>query len=112
MHQTELQAAIKALQKRECTSENNIGYIAGTKRPTKFPMILDTLFEWLDSHPYDALLWTDLKSNFDDYNETAVLEYLRKEADKAACRAYINKVPKQIDTDMWRSIVRSGVLEL
>lgn len=110
MHQTQLDAAIEALRNRECTSIDNIGYIAGDTKHSKFTNILDTLRMWLTNHPYDALLWTDLNSNFDEYDEATVSNYLRTEADKAECRKYIDKAPKQIDTDMRRTIVNSGVL--
>ncbi len=111
MHQKELSEAIEALQRRECTNTDKVGYIHCGTCHTQFPMILDTLRKWLTRHPHNVLLWTDLESNFDDYNETTVMKYLRSVNNKDACREYINKAPKQIDTDMRRIIVESGFLK-
>lgn len=112
MQQSELYDAIETLRKREGTSETNIGYISGGKHRTQFSMILDPLKAWVKKHQFDALVWTDLKPKFENYSERAVLEYLQKEANKSACREYIFKAPAQIDTEMRKFIVSSGILEL
>jgi len=110
MHQTGLSDAVEVLRKREGTNIRNVGHYSEGRIHTQFPIIKGAIEGWVRNKNFDAVIWTDLKSNFDIYSEENVLEYLNSEADKSACREYIKKAPKQIDTEMRRKIVQSEIL--
>jgi hypothetical protein len=112
MHQTEISTAKETLRKREGINHQNIGYYYEYRIHTRFPEITEAIQEWIKKHRFDALVWTDLKSNFDVYNEEKVFDYLSTEANKEACREYIEKAPEQIETDMRRKIINSGILQI
>lgn len=104
----ELKKAIMALANRERTKEDNIGFFStqdGSSRSEAVPEVLPRIVDWAKLKQLDAVIWTDLTSDFKeetnaDLNEDNVLSYIsdltpeeRTEAENYVCNA-----PEQIDT--------------
>ena len=101
--------AIENLRYREGTSLNNIGFVCLQNKNNychhAHTKILPPIKCWAANKSIDAVIWTDLCSNFKEkrgkeFNEDNVIEYLRSLNDATRCRAkeYICKAPKQIET--------------
>jgi hypothetical protein len=103
--------AIQNLSQREKTSENNIGCVdleePKNNRCQAVAYLQDLVSEWARNNNLDAVIWTDLKSNFHemtrrDFSEDGIIAYLndldnsrRKKAEE-----YIRRAPVQITTKM------------
>ena len=116
----DLDAAIANLRRREGTTERNIGVCsrnAAETRSEKYPAVLPTITRWLGSSGFDAVIWTDLESNFAlgqnrEQFLSAAFEYLDRLADvcKANARDYINRTPQQTQTALRRFLLSKGWL--
>jgi hypothetical protein len=112
----DLDAAIENLRLREGTSARNIGFVepASDRQSDvaleRHPQMVATIAAWAESSGYDAVIWTALASNFDEWGKagepfsvTAAIRYLEtlkaKDGD-ASARAleYIRKAPAEVDT--------------
>ena len=103
-----LNAAIKNLRVREGTIPEKIGFInlvTGKSRCNVIPDIEIEIKNWAKAKGFDAVIWTDLSSNFENktnmiFNEDTVINYLKNlEPSKLEnAKKYIVKAPKQIRT--------------
>lgn len=111
-----LDDAVENLRKREGTIRNNIGICERNRLHNKsnHSAVLPIIDLWLNSSLFDAVLWTDLNSNFvegqnrDQFIESAIT-YLNNLSDvcKANARDYINRAPAQTITAL-RLKLKSG----
>jgi len=108
---TELEEAISDLCKREnMTSRCRIGYVNlvdGSERSEVIPGASGSIREWASQAHVDAVIWTDLGSNFWDKKKTlfsieAAIQHLHDlEAQGArAAREYILNIPEGVNTDL------------
>jgi hypothetical protein len=103
-----LQQAKVNLKKREGTILEDIGFVSIPENRyhcRALPHVLPRIKEWVEKKEFDAVVWTDLKSNFKaktrmDFYEDNVIAYLRglKGDAHRKARTYIQKAPKQIRT--------------
>jgi len=103
-----LQQAIESLRDRECTSIKRIGFVSlqdGCYRCDVLPDILPSIKSWGKEKGFDAVVWTDLCSNFGkktgvEFNEQNVIRYLKglKDDTLYKAREYVEKTPEQIRT--------------
>ncbi len=110
-----LDEAIESLCEREETTQCKIGFISireDKSRCQVVPEILDEIRSWATKKRLDAVIWTDLHSNFEkeikkELNENNVIEYLisLKGEKQQKARKYIEKAPPQIMTRM-RCIIK------
>ncbi|MEM2969955.1 MAG: hypothetical protein QXR63_03350 [Candidatus Bathyarchaeia archaeon] len=112
-----LSEAIENLRTREETTTNNIGFICirNNKRKChethrKIPAIIQ---QWAAKKKLDAVIWTDLCSNFKEktgkeFNEENVIKYLKTLDSEALCKAkeYVSKAPEQIKTQIRNKIMQ------
>lgn len=95
---------------RENTNLDKIGFISikdDRYNCQAAPAILSNIRDWANKRGLDAVIWTDLKSNFmrkteTDFTEENVIVYLcslsREKLENA--ETYIRRAPKQISTKM------------
>lgn len=106
----QLEEAIRNLAKVEGTNEGNIGFIdsrSGQSRCQAFPDAASTILEWAMQHQFDAVIWTDLCSNFEQEvnmaftvdNAQNYLHSLQGEG-AAQARKYIKNAPDEVDTPL------------
>jgi len=105
-----LQQAIDNLAEREETSRNDIGFVSipdNSNRCNVIPRILPRIKSWTEQKGLDAVVWTDLRSNFKartelEFNEDNVVRYLRELKGEALRDAeeYVRKAPEQIETNI------------
>lgn len=104
-----LDEARENLRKREGTDLAKIGYveIATEKRHSQSWDVLVPIEAWAREKNRDAVIWTDLESNFVERRgvestESSVVEYLRRsnatQAQRRAAVEYIRNAPPQIQT--------------
>ena len=111
---TDLERAIENLRKRERTSISHIGFVSipnNRSRCNVVPGILPNVRGWAEEKKLDAVVWTDLPSNFQEktemrFNEDNAVKYLRSLKGDAlrSAEIYIRKAPKQIETRIRRRI--------
>ncbi len=103
-----LDPAIKNLAMREGTPDRNIGFLhRDGSQSTRFPRYVPRLRTWLTTHGLDAVVWTDLPSNFEKetkqrFSNSAALDYLRL-ADppvRATATDYVRIAPAQTRTQL------------
>lgn len=109
--------AIENLRYREETSLRNIGFVCLQNNEKHcwdiHREILPIIECWAVKKSLDAVVWTDLRSNFKEkrekeLNEDNVIEYLRNLKGETLCKAktYICKAPKQIKTKIRNRITQ------
>lgn len=112
-----LSEAIENLRCREETSTNNIGFICIQNNRSHWheahKRILPTIRYWAAKKKFDAVVWTDLCSNFkkktgNELNEDNIIKYLRNLEGETLCKAktYICKAPEQIKTKIRLRIIQ------
>lgn len=109
-----LDKAIENLRQREGTKQCLIGFVSIKENKSRcqvVPEILNEIRDWAANKKLDAVVWTDLPSNFKDerrkeFNWNNVIEYLKNLQDEKQqkAREYIEKAPPQITTRMRRII--------
>jgi hypothetical protein len=109
-----LNEAIKKLRIREKTIQCRIGFILIKENKSRcqvVPEILNEIRDWATKKKLDAVVWTDLLSNFKEerrkeFNGNNVIEYLENLSGEKQqkAREYIEKAPSQIMTRMRRII--------
>lgn len=107
-------SAIQNLAVREKTSTANIGFLdRDNQHRASFAQYLPRLGRWLCLHELDAVIWTDLTSNFETktgkaFSHAAALEHLRHLTgqERQAAMEYIRTAPRQTDTPLRRRIRR------
>ncbi len=104
----DLNQAIENLQDRERTDRRRIGFISipdGSSNCQVVPQVLDRIYQWLEVRELDAVIWTDLPSNFEEeerkeFCEENVIRYLKglKGDELKASEIYVKKAPDQVRT--------------
>lgn len=117
---SELEDAVCDLMIREGASRSNIGVCSTRETETRRcnnEESLPTIREWLKKSEFDAVIWTDLKSNFAekrhvDFSPDAAFNYLNNLSDvcKANARDYINRAPQQTETALRQQLRARGWL--
>ena len=110
----DLSHARENLRERECKYLRDLGCISISENLNScqtVPRILDSIRQWCEEKGLDAVIWTDLASNFlektgMDFNEDNVILYLKNLTGKEQKEAeiYIRKAPKQVKTRIRRKI--------
>lgn len=111
---TDIESAVQDLAVREGTTRDNIGFVCipnSSRRCTMVPTICEGIEQWAKLKELDAVVWTDLPSNFKevthmDLNEENAVKYvfsLPPEVLKLA-RIYVHKASKQIDSNIIRRL--------
>lgn len=104
----DLDQAIENLRDRERTSRKRIGYISipdGSSNCQVVPQVLDRIRQWVEERELDAVIWTDLPSNFEEeelkeFFEDNVISYLKGLTgdELKAAEIYLKKAPDQVRT--------------
>jgi hypothetical protein len=105
-----LSQAVEDLRIRERTSLANIGFIHGDGRARSQDAGSSSMIEaWAAARVFDAVVWTDLQSNFihktgKPFSIAAAVEHIRSisEDGRRAALDYIAKAPHFIDTPFRR----------
>lgn len=112
-----LEDAICDLRSREGTIYSRIGFVDlvnGTSRCNAYPEAEIELRKWASDNKYDAVVWTDLSSNFYEYKEKKIsfsvenaiehIKSLKRNATKSAFK-YIHRAPEEADTP-FRNVIQ------
>lgn len=109
-----LEEAIESIRQREGTRQNRIGFISFKEDKAHcqvVPKILNEVRSWAIKKNLDAVVWTDLPSNFrekteKELNRHNVIEYLRslRSEERKRAREYIEKAPSQVITKIRHKI--------
>lgn len=110
--------AILNLRRREGTTKPNIGFCTRTgQERSQHQQALPPIREWLNASSFDAVIWTDLRSNFlekrhAEFSIDAAFDYLEGLANvcKANARDYINRSPEQTQTALRQNLRSRGWL--
>ena len=104
----DLKQAKNNLCEREGTIMDRIGYISIPDNESDceaVPLVLDSIRQWVEEKALDAVIWTDLPSNFKErtcmkLNEENVITYLKGLTEDRLKKAekYIRRAPRQIKT--------------
>ncbi len=118
--QTELADAICDLRTRESTVVKRIGFVdllSGQQRANVYPPSAELIRIWAGRRGFDAVVWTDLPSNFETEAKKAftvenALLHLKSldEAGTKRAREYIIRAPAEIDTPLRRAITADAWL--
>jgi hypothetical protein len=105
-----LEETINDLTIREKTSSKSIGYINlsnGSKQCNFYPEAYNIISRWAAENNFDAVVWTDLLSNFlqktgSKFGILRARDYLKSLPQHAArkAREYINNAPSEVDTTL------------
>ncbi len=109
-----LEEAEENLADREGTSRRRTGYLSlfnGLYRCDAAPEALESIRSWADSRGFDAVIWTDLPSNFatktkmplNPDNAIIYLRALKKDSYERA-KEYMTKAPEQVSTPVRRHV--------
>jgi hypothetical protein len=112
-----LEDAICDLRVREGTVVRRIGFVNlvdGSERSNIMPEASDVIRKWASTMEFDAVIWTDLPSDFEKkqgkpFTIENAINYLTKELNEVGTsRAYeyISKAPKESDTELRKEIVK------
>lgn len=112
----DLDAAIANLREREGTVPKRIGFISipdGSSNCQAVPQVFGRIHRWVQEKEFDAVIWTDLPSNFEkeehkEFSEDNVIRYLKDlTGDKLnSAETYVRNAPVQV-----RTKIRSRVEE-
>jgi len=115
---TDPEDAASDLQAREGNPRiNNIGLVDLTNGyvRTRWETVSEVIREWAKEHEIDAVIWTDLSSNFQDYTGKLFsvengIEYLDGLSGEVAqkAREYIENAPDEVDTKLRRTLKEKG----
>ncbi len=108
---SEIDEAVLDLALREGCPKKRIGCVVKSNKFDLNNSIQSAIFSWLSINEFDAVIWTDLKSNFLDklgfaFSETDALNYLKYlTLDKQIiAEEYIRKAPLEINTHLRQKI--------
>ena len=113
MNTGDLGEAIENLREREVPKARNARYIGFVKinnegyRCNVIPDITSEIKEWVKRKNIDAVIWTDLPSNFkQEFTDNNVIKYLENLPPEAKEKAkeYIKRTPLQVQTRMRKVI--------
>jgi hypothetical protein len=108
---TDIETAVRDLKKRERTPDiNRIGYVCipnSSRRCNVIPTVWQRIELWAKRKGLDAVVWTDLPSNFKektglDFSEENAVAYLSNLSGKALAQAenYVRMAPEQVETNV------------
>ena len=115
----DLDAAIKDLMKAEsATNPKRIGFVdvrENQHRCRLYPGMAERIRDWAESHDVDAVIWTELPSNFSDHTgreftpETAI-KYLGELPRVLVSQAkeYVDRAPAEIETPLRAKLREEG----
>jgi hypothetical protein len=115
---SDLDDAICDLRTREGTLVKRIGYvnlIDGSQRCNVYLNVGDIIRMWANNKNIDAVVWTDLPPNFEEFSVDKAIGYLHNHlsSDGATkAREYIRKAPKDTDTPLRRRLTDDPWLNL
>lgn len=105
-----LQDAIRNLACREGTTTEHIGFVStadGNRSCNAVQGIITKIESWAKQKQFDAVVWTDLPSNFKEkrrlkLNGANVVTYLKELEGQASrdAEAYVRNAPRQIRTEI------------
>lgn len=103
-----IEEAVLDLAVREGTGRKSIGSYDKSKKEfsdVNF-QFKDNITEWIDQTDFDAVIWTNLKENWQKKTRDRI-EYLKslKGATRTLAEEYIRKTPEQIRTNLRQEIV-------
>jgi hypothetical protein len=114
----ELSDAICDLRAREKTVSRRIGVVSlrdGPENCTVYPAMAPRIRDWARATGFDAVVWTDLPSNFEEeigasFSVERAEQYLKSLPRTVAERAreYIQKAPEEVNTPLRRRLYESG----
>jgi hypothetical protein len=119
-----IETALLDLKKRERTTNvDRIGFVCipnSSKRCNVIPTIWQRIEQWAKQKGLDAVVWTDLSSNFKektglDFSEENAVAYISSLSGEALAKAenYVRMAPEQVETNVrkrlkeelgWRSL--------
>jgi hypothetical protein len=114
----DIDGAICDLRTRERTVVKRIGYvnlIDGSQRCNVYPEASDIIRAWAGRKNIDAVVWTDLPSNFKEFSVDEAIRYLHNELlDDGASKAreYIKRAPEDTNTPLRRRLMDDPWLNL
>jgi hypothetical protein len=95
------------LSRREGTTPKHIGYFSQKQSHWRDPESLKSIANWADRAKIDAVVWTDLPSNFNDqrgipFSAAAAISYVSelKPAVRASALEYIKNAPPVVRTPL------------
>ena len=112
-HRGLLDDAVADLRNREATNHANIGFLLadGSRDQARDARCLDVIRAWAKAKSLDAVVWTDLASNFADqwgesFGVQSAIEYLETLPDEGRAQAvqYVRRAPRFIDTPLRRAL--------
>jgi hypothetical protein len=111
-----LEDSVSDLRDREGTVWRSIGYVHPPHREQAWQGdVARRIGEWARAQAIDAVVWTDLRSNFEEqlgeaFSVERALAYLQRLPKGVAKRAqeYIGKAPKEIMTPLRRRVKEIG----
>ncbi len=116
----QLEDAVCNLMARESTNRSNIGIASRSNSETEVvnhPEILPTVQAWLNASSFDAVIWTDLKSNYREkrhanFSADHAYDYLESlpPVCKENARKYIKQAPVQTKTALRQYLEMRGWL--
>ena len=118
---TEIDESICDLRGREGTTLKNIGFVNlrnGESRSNAFPEACQIIRDWTIAACFDATVWTDLKSNFEEKSnigefniENAVEHFknLKGEGRKKA-EVYFQKTSVEVMTSLREKLIEEGLI--
>jgi hypothetical protein len=111
---TLLQEAVENLRSREKTTTDKIGTCVKGPRS---PGVPDHIYDWLHGSSFDAVIWTNLESNYKqklakDFCVQGAFDYLDglSPAEKMNARNYIVEAPKETKTELREYLAKKGWL--
>jgi len=108
-----LEDAVCDLRCREGTTWKNIGFVLadGSRYQARHEATLDAICEWSRAKGIGAVVWTDLRPNFEDQSGTAftvdsATRYLQSldSAGKAKAAEYVWRAPEYVNTPLRRAL--------
>jgi hypothetical protein len=112
----DLGLAKENLRKREATIMKRIGYVSIANNQSScqtVPEICDVIHQWAEEKGLEAVIWTDLSSNFESktgmpFSDDNTIAYLRSLMCESLEKAeeYVRKAPRQIRTTIRERIER------
>lgn len=116
----DLAEALSDLREREGTLTTRIAFVDpsnNTHRCEVHPPLLAVVRAWSAEHGFDAVVWTDLSSNFQDetgqpFSAERAEAYLSQLPNSAVdpARRYISNAPPEVDTPLRRRLRETGWL--
>ena len=118
----ELEDAVCDLMIREGAGRNDVGVCsrrAAEIRSCNHPEVIPPICDWLLTSEFDAVIWTDLESNYRkkrsrDFALDDALNYLNSlpPVCKAEARRYINTAPEETQTKLRQFLREKGFLTI